>query len=299
MRCRQCDYPLWNLTEPRCPECGAGFDLRTYRFTPGHVAFGCPHCGALHGGTGPSYLPSENDAATCQSCGQLMSVPQMRVVPLSDDAEGASAGANLPWEQRGAIGWFRAWYRTCFMAMTSPGELGRELARGVSFGSAYWFAAITMLIASVAGAIYTATCFGMLAAMGPQSGALSQQDIDELMMQTIGQVALIPLVLLAPLLTAGITGGLAHLFLKATGDTRSGFHLTAVSTLFGQGPLLLALIPACGSYVTGVWALIASILILRAAQGVGGVRATFAMLAAPIVVLLLLLFIVALMVALG
>lgn len=37
MRCKACDYPLTNLAEHRCPECGRAFDLanpKTFRGEP-------------------------------------------------------------------------------------------------------------------------------------------------------------------------------------------------------------------------------------------------------------------------
>jgi hypothetical protein len=283
MRCRTCNYALWNLNNPQCPECGTEFDLRSYRFTPGTVAFGCPHCGALHGGAGPNYLPAETDTATCQSCSQTMTVTNMAVVPLSDDAT-AESGMTLPWEQRSELGLFTAWWKTCILTMTDPAQVGRSLSDSTSFWTAYWFAAMTYLLGGIVNAVVMGTCFGALYLAMSTGGPMGPgaPDPNEMLFNAIVQVVMVPFSLLIPFFLVGITGGAAHLVLMITGARKSGFQTTAVTMLYGQGPMLLYLIPACGYYIGAVWALVATILILMRTQDVSGFRATLAMLILPI-----------------
>ncbi len=80
MRCRKCNYPLWNLSEPRCPECGERFDILSYWFEPGTVWFKCPYCGHKHTGRDSRGLPF--DAGKCEKCGQMLVVEQMQVEPV-------------------------------------------------------------------------------------------------------------------------------------------------------------------------------------------------------------------------
>jgi hypothetical protein len=80
MKCRKCDYPLWNLREPRCPECGERFDVLSYWFEPGTVAFKCPYCDHRHIGTDLRGMPF--DAGRCHGCGQMLVVEQMPVEPI-------------------------------------------------------------------------------------------------------------------------------------------------------------------------------------------------------------------------
>lgn len=298
MRCRQCAYPLWNLTEPRCPECGTGFDLRTYRFRPGAVAFGCPHCGALHGGAGPNYLPAETDTATCQACAQPMSVPHMKVVPLTEDAEAADTG-DIPWEHRSELGWFKAWYRTCFKSMTEPGDLGRALGPHSGFWDAYWFAALTGLAGALVNAVVALTCLGVLFAMASAAGAGAPPQVSpsEMLLQLAVQLLAIPLSFVTPFLMVGIVGGIAHLILMITGERRAGFETTALAVLYGSGPWILAVIPVCGGYVGYVWGLVATILVLAASQRVSGLRASLAVVTLPVGLILMLLVAVAALVA--
>jgi Zn ribbon nucleic-acid-binding protein len=85
MKCRKCDYPLWNLTEPRCPECGDRFDVLSYWFEPGSVVFKCPYCGHRHVGRDARGLPF--DAGRCEGCRQMLVVEQMPAEPANGSYE--------------------------------------------------------------------------------------------------------------------------------------------------------------------------------------------------------------------
>ena len=63
-KCRRCGYDLWNLSEPRCPECGAlvSGDVDTCPECGESFEeedFRCPECGAQ----------IEKDASSCDECG--------------------------------------------------------------------------------------------------------------------------------------------------------------------------------------------------------------------------------------
>jgi hypothetical protein len=290
MHCQHCGYLLWNLPTPACPECGVGFDIRRYRFRPGTVAFACPHCGQLHAGMGDRYLPATTDQAQCRACGHSMTVASMRVVPLTDnpkDAE-ASAAEAPPWEERQHVGRLKSWWATCMMALGSPAELGRRIGPRSDWKSAYWFAVCTLVPGL---AVHGLLLFGLFALMAVASSGRAAG-----FLSFLGRSALvIPLVVLgtalvAPLVTVLLGAGAAHLFLRATGETRGGFGTTATCVLYGQAPLLFAAAPVCGMYlqfIWQIWALVVSILLLHQAQSVGGWRATLAMLCYPAVALAL------------
>lgn len=61
MRCPTCQYELWNLRVPTCPECGRGFTLDRWDFehpdAPKDVRFACNACGAVLDGRLPGDLP--------------------------------------------------------------------------------------------------------------------------------------------------------------------------------------------------------------------------------------------------
>lgn len=80
MRCAACDYPLWNLTDSRCPECGEHFDVREWRFRKGKVTFHCPKCrGELES------QPCHGTWTTCPTCGKKFHCGSVCVTPTVDD----------------------------------------------------------------------------------------------------------------------------------------------------------------------------------------------------------------------
>ncbi len=279
MHCRTCGYALWNLSEPRCPECGSGFRLHDFRFQPGTVGFACPHCGHLHGGTGDQHLPAESSQALCLGCGQTMTVAAMRVVPLVDDlrkAEAVSAD-RLPWEDRAAIGRWKAWWRTMTMTLGSPTRVAERIDPNARWSDAYWFACRTYAF----GFLIQASCFALLMTLlgigvmingYPHGGVLIYMAAVLPVMATLGA-------LIMPLVITAFVAAPAHLFLKITGEKKAGFSLTAVSALYAQSPFSFYAIPICGHYLNPawqIWSLVLAILITMKTQQVSGLRATFA-----------------------
>jgi RNA polymerase subunit RPABC4/transcription elongation factor Spt4 len=79
MRCGKCGYALWNLNQPRCPECGRAFAATDWEFEPGSVRFACVECGETLDVTSFG-----NDETTCPACGSEMEWGSVRVTPLRD-----------------------------------------------------------------------------------------------------------------------------------------------------------------------------------------------------------------------
>lgn len=73
MRCRRCQYELWDLNEPRCPECGRTFALDEWDFSRSDAVFACVACG--HG------LPGAPPTSTgpCPACGSAVDPRRVRV----------------------------------------------------------------------------------------------------------------------------------------------------------------------------------------------------------------------------
>ena len=80
MRCRTCDYPLWNLKTRQCPECGSQFSPVEYDFRPNTVRFCCPHCEQAYYGT-DSRGHLEPRSFACVTCGEHLSMREMVLLP--------------------------------------------------------------------------------------------------------------------------------------------------------------------------------------------------------------------------
>ena len=99
MRCRTCDYRLWNLLERRCPECGTPFLPSQYEFFPNTIRFRCPHCDQSYYGTGEKgHLdPAEFD---CVSCGRRIDMDQTVLEPTAGVDEDQTQTERVPWLER-------------------------------------------------------------------------------------------------------------------------------------------------------------------------------------------------------
>lgn len=75
MRCPRCQYALWNLREPVCPECGRGFELGEWDFSGSDAGFACMACGATLPGATPKELPPK-----CPACGDAIDARAASVV---------------------------------------------------------------------------------------------------------------------------------------------------------------------------------------------------------------------------
>ncbi len=138
MRCKHCDYSLWNVRGRTCPECGHQFNPAEHSFLPNMVEFCCVHCEQPYYGTDAHGLlvPQE---FVCVKCGQPCSMAGdmfCRLAPGAAEAE-VEVG-ELPWIRRASIGRVRAAWRTLKMCIGSPGKVGLALRNPRSPHAARW-----------------------------------------------------------------------------------------------------------------------------------------------------------------
>jgi predicted RNA-binding Zn-ribbon protein involved in translation (DUF1610 family) len=235
MRCIKCDYPLWNLDTPRCPECGAGFTLRHYRFRPYSVLFVCPLCGHEHVGAGPQYLPRLR-GDRCKGCGRTIDPFAMRVAAMSGDPGAIDAVymRPVPWEDR-SIGLWRRWWDTFVMSVRRPRELA-ELITGVNgAGAALMYAVVAhglaFALAALAGLVVFITD-GHLAPARPFDSSLVFAFAIAVTFAVVGSVTWTMCAI--PLWTM-IADGL----LRLGGCRRGGFDITMAALSYAQGSVVL------------------------------------------------------------
>ena len=96
MKCRTCDYPLWNIAPGPCPECGSVFDPSEFEFPVGRVRFCCPHCDQAYFGDGDGghLVPS---AFECVGCGRSIDESECTVRPVEGYDEADLEVASVPW----------------------------------------------------------------------------------------------------------------------------------------------------------------------------------------------------------
>ncbi len=276
MRCKTCDYRLWNLPSRRCPECGTPFVPSEFEFTPNSVQFRCPHCGQSYYGTGPRghIEPEEFD---CISCGRHIHMDDMIIFPTDGVREEQTRVAHIPWLERRERGFWRGWFSTIGMALTSPLKLMRELPRETSSGQALWFAIINFFFI-VTVSILPIMMLPMIIALGFWGRGSSAPVF-------VGFV-IIGIIFFAILLVGVFAWVLAaHALLAITGRRAGGIELTFQAMSYSSGANIFSAIPFLGWYLGWIWWLISAVLMVKERQKIGGGRAAFAVLTPPLTIL--------------
>ncbi len=139
MRCKKCDYRLWNLPSRVCPECGQPFRPSEFEFPINSVQFRCPHCNQSYYGTGEKghLVPIELE---CVSCHRHIHMDEMVLLPTEGIEEEQTKVDTMPWLERDKRGAVRAWFASVRMALVTPGRLIHTVPESTPVSSAVWFA---------------------------------------------------------------------------------------------------------------------------------------------------------------
>ncbi|MHC4217569.1 MAG: hypothetical protein ACYSU7_03850 [Planctomycetota bacterium] len=278
MRCRECDYPLWNLTARECPECGTAFKPSDYEFAPGTVQFCCPHCRQAYYGEAPlGHL--EPRAFTCVKCDAEIDMDQAVVLPTQGVSEAATRPGVAPWIERRQRGTVRAFFATIGLAMIRPGTLMRGVPHNAPVGEAVAFGllAVTMAVA-VGGAVPYIGYWAWQSVAWGGWGASFWQAI------WIGFMSVVSAFMVAGLLP--VQALVTHAVLRLIARPAHSLDRTCQAVAYGAGAGAISAIPCAGPFVGLVWWLVSSVIMVRAGQQVSGGRASTAVLALPAAVVL-------------
>jgi hypothetical protein len=285
VRCRKCQYALWNLEGRQCPECGEAFRPSTYRFAPDSVRFLCPHCRQQYFGTDGAGLPVPR-AFACVSCRREIELDQMIVAPIPGVDEDETRGVVVGWLARRELGFWRGLGRTVLDAHIRPLQLAGALPPDASTRSALGFAAVVLTIYGVVGgALLFVVAMGMVPGVYIISGSGSTQS---------GWVALAALPLggvigvLLVVLLLGLWALLAHGVLRLSGRAEGGIKGTVQALAYGSGAGSLMGIPCLGGNfvpVAWVWWAISAALMMTGIHKVSPTRAVVATFTPPLLLI--------------
>ncbi len=278
MNCPHCEYLLFNLTQPICPECGREFDVEQYQFAPSAVTFHCPHCDQAYYGNDAQGLPSPR-AFTCAQCQREVTLRELRVVPSTPEVRGSRVDVS-PWDERERTGRVTGWWRMTGMVLSRPSEAFRR-SYATTIRSAWGFAAISMYVgilpAMLIGLIFL---FGVVLMPGGGPFGAGPGGGPGLWM-VLGALGMVPFLAILPLILAALVTGAVHLALLALGPARRPMGDTFRTILLAMAPYCFYWIPCVGSSLAGVWFLVAAIMGVREIHGIGGWRAALAVLWLP------------------
>ena len=244
MQCKNCGYPLWNLSVRRCPECGTGFRLEDFDFAPGSVRFCCPHCGeavaaAADGGEGAG------GEYVCAGCHARFGSDEVMVRPSDSAGELFLQEESAAWVRgRGGRG-VAGWWTMAWGGMTGPRKLIRRVPALSSAGAAGSFAMWTIIaclglghVLSVLADMAVLGWFGATGSRGMYSGLWSM-----VMPMTAGALGHLAVEWVALALFLAVWGPVTQLMLRVTGGCAFSVRRTYHGLCYSAGPLLLLAVP--------------------------------------------------------
>jgi len=259
MRCKTCDYPLWQLTARQCPECGTPFKPSDYEFTLNSVRFCCPHCNQAYYGTGDKGQLVPRTLA-CVNCARTIDMDEMVLLPTEGVTERQTEVTNISWANRRNRGRFASFFITMGTAMGNPHRAIDSVPESSSAGLAIAYMALHVIPQILfGGGVFFIWTFAMVASVGSRGGG-----------PAAGIIAVaIASVLCAPLL-AIVWTAVVHGLLRLTGPTAHGFKRTLHATCYSAGNNFICAIPCLGFYFCWAgalwWTISSAFMIARAQQ---------------------------------
>lgn len=283
MRCKNCDYRLWNISSRQCPECGQEFKPSEFEFLANSVQYCCPHCAQPYYGTGPRghLVPRSFD---CAKCHRHIDMDDMVLLPTEGVPEDYTQADDMPWLKRGRRGVFKSYVTTVGSALVNPARLINTVPASSSLATALWFAFITQVLVSVVGLVPTfGLSFGLGLAVatgvgGPGAGPGMVMVGLWLAAVVLGAIAFYMLWLVLWALAA-------HAMLRISGPTAGTLRRTFHALCYSSGANIISAIPWCGMYVGWLWWAISGVVMIKHSQRVHGFRALLAVLVVPVMMI--------------
>jgi hypothetical protein len=279
MRCRECDYPLWNLKARECPECGASFRPGDYEFVAGSVRFCCPHCRQEYYGQAPlgHVVPR---AFSCVACGAEIDLDEMVVLPAEGMTEADTRPGVVPWLERRKRGTVKAFFATIGLAMVRPATLMRGVPRDAPVGDSLAFGIIALTLAVVIGG--SLPSLGYWAWMAIVLGGWTTRFWEVFQFGFLGLVTVFMAAGAIPMLAL-----VSHAVLRLGGRPQHALDRTIQAVGYSAGAGAVSAIPCVGPFAGWIWWMVSAVIMVRAGQQVSGGRATAAVLALPVMLIVI------------
>lgn len=257
MRCKSCNYPLWNLPDRVCPECGAPFKPSDFEFVPSAVRFCCRGCmQPYYGTTWRGHLDPVEFG--CVRCGAHVHMDETVLVPTEGVHEDRTLQGANPWldQRRGFLGRF---FAGIGHAMVKPTAMARGTPMDSGLGKAAGFAMLVNVAAY-------SLCWAPQLALSLVGGAGMLG----------GTLVLVGGSVVAATVGLWVWGLLAHLMLKLTGATSGTLRHTFLALYYSAGANIMSGVFCAGFLFGWIWWVVSACLMLREMQRVSGVRAAAA-----------------------
>lgn len=284
MRCKTCNYQLWNLPPGPCPECGHHFLPSRYEFRPNAVEYRCPHCAQPYYGTSETgHL--EPRVFDCVSCHKHVGMDWMVLVPAPGVNPDDTVLDLQPWINRKQLGRRKAWWKTSVLGMFNPVRLAQCTPHDAPLWPAWKFTILNLLLVVCVtyGLIIAFGVLGMMLAFGASGsgGSGFGPSFIGIMLAVYGAIFAIGFLL--QLLFIAVWIGIAHLVIRLTGGAPRPMRATSLSILYSSGAYLPTLVP-CVNYISWLWWPISAGIALKDLQGVSAWRSVTATVLPPLLI---------------
>jgi hypothetical protein len=175
-------------------------------------------------------------------------------------AASVTPGVGLPWEHRQQLGFFKAFFDTVLMVLTKPAEAFKTMRPGGGLTDPILFVLIGGSIGIIISFLFQLLISSMGVMGDRNSGLAGMFGIG----YAIAYLVLVPILLIVGMF---VSSGICHLFLMMVGGANKPFETTFRVVCFGSGATyLIALIPFCGSYISGIYNIVVQIIGLASAH---------------------------------
>jgi len=177
------------------------------------------------------------------------------------------SGTGTPWEDRGHLGFFKAFLGTCFKSMFSPGKLWDEIRRPETTSDATGFAVWCGVIAGITWVGHSLAWDLVYSGMGRSDGVpplLVKNDYDYTVdWQTWGMGAVLQMAcaIFGTLLLLKLANATYQKLLPHGIASRIPTGLSYNILAYALGPVLLALIPCYGWALALLWLLVLFVML--------------------------------------
>lgn len=275
MRCRTCDYTLFDIRQRTCPECGSPFKPSDFDFHQSAVRFCCPHCDQDYYGTDERghLVPRAFD---CVKCKRPITMDEMIVQPTTGIAEERTQQDPVPWNDKRRRRWaFTRFFSTIGWSMGRPIPLGRALQREPRVGRALFFSCI---IATASGAWLLPIV--LLGAMGRSNNSIIYDILP-------GVAIFIAVCTLGTIVFVLLWSLVAHAIIRVGNPPHRTIGTTISTVAYCTGPAILVAFPCLGVYAPPVvllWSMICLAFALKAAHECSTTRGILAAITVPLLV---------------
>ena len=282
MRCRGCNYELWNLPPGDCPECGKAWRFEDFHFRREFVQFLCPHCDCAYPGEYIASLALPY-AFTCTGCQSAIELGQMCARPAEGIDGSQAMQQDFVWSDRRQVGRWRAFWRVVGYSLGTPSRIGNTMTQKRGLRGALWFSFLCLNFAGFNWLIFITIAFWLPSFTGRSQSFRGVEFIAVLVF-----LAVFVGLVLAQQLFFLVWGLITHALIRMTGRARHAIGHTLSATQFCAGTFIICAIPLCGFYfslISFVWMAVAMVSALAALHKISRWRTAFAVLAPPVVMI--------------